>query len=118
MVVTSLGKTKTLESIEEEQSARERYYSNKDEENPKSGFDPVLVYGLAGISSVFVILGIIACVGVAVTVSSKKRRKNQVHVAPEGKRVSGPTDPKFTCMRADSPAKILVAERRSHRNIQ
>ena len=101
VVEKSSGETKSLEVIEEEQAA----YT---EPEPKATFDPVLVYGLVAISSVFAILGIVACVAVVISTNRTKRKETQVHAAP-------PADPKLLCMRAAEPAKIMVAERHSHK---
>ena len=104
-VEKSSGETKSLEVIEEEQAA----YT---EPEPKAMFDPLLVYGLVAICSVFAILGTVACVAVVISTNRKNRKETQVHAAPENKP---PADPKLLCMRAAEPAKILVAERHSHK---
>jgi hypothetical protein len=110
-VEKSSGETKTLDEIEEEQSASAV-------EETKTMFDPLLVYGLTGISSVFALLGVVVCIAVVCVTKRKKSETNKVHVAPEDNKVKEPADPKFTYTHLNSPNKIVVgAHRRSHRNL-
>ena len=107
-VATSAGVTKTLETIEEEQSATTVPPA-------KVMFDPALVYGLSGISAVFGVIGIGACVAVVVVTNRRKKEKKQVQVAPaDNQKATEIGGPKFVCMRTTSPDKILVAEHQSH----
>ena len=81
-------------------------------------FDPVLVYGLTGISSVFALLGVVVCIAVVCVTKRKKSETNKVHVDPEGNKVNEPADPKFTYTHLNTPNKIVVGEhRRSRRNL-
>ena len=74
-------------------------------------FDPLLVYGLTGISSVFALLGVVVCIAVVCATKRKKSEKTKVHVDPEGNKVNGPAEPKFSFTHLNSPHKIVVSKR-------
>lgn len=103
-VVKSSGATKSLETIELEQT-------EKSNQQVESTFDPMLVYGVVAVCSVFAVIGVGTCITIVI-VNRKKRDKSKIHAVPENEneRSTHHVDQNLIYARMDAPERVTLNE--------